>query len=156
MTQGKSGLGDLAFRAEGGDAGAQYRLGVIFLLGEAAEQDTEAAYRWLVRAAVAGNEGARALVEKLIAGNLVSFEGKENPKADRSSRVKTVSSLLGKWATHCRRAPGRIMRFAYVWSRMAWNRDLGRRFPGTPFQAEVDPLQAAAHGDQAVQFQQPS
>ena len=156
MTQGKSGLGDLAFRAEGGDAGAQYRLGVIFLLGEAAEQDTEAAYRWLVRAADSGNEGARALVEKLIAGKLVSFAEEKERGASRSSGVKAVLSILGKGFAICRRTIGHVLRLLGARSWMAWNRDLRRRFSGTRFQPEVEPLQAAAHGNQAAQVQHPS
>jgi TPR repeat protein len=156
MTQGKSSLGDLAFRAEGGDAGAQYRLGVIFLLGEVAEQDTEAAYRWLVRAAVSGNESAGALVEKLVAGNLVSFAETKNPGAGNARGGQTVQIILRDGLVFCHRAMGCILRHAYAWTRMVWSRDFRRGFFGTRFQAKAEPLPAAAHGDQAVPFQHPS
>jgi hypothetical protein len=56
---------ELAFHAENGDPGAQYRLGVLFMLGEQVEQDPEAAYQWLTRAAAAQHSGAQSLVEKL-------------------------------------------------------------------------------------------
>jgi TPR repeat protein len=65
MVQAETDLGDLAFQAEGGDAGAQYRLGVVFLLGDSVEQDLEAANRWLTRAAARQYPGALALVQIL-------------------------------------------------------------------------------------------
>jgi hypothetical protein len=65
MMQAETDLGGLAFEAEGGDAGAQYRLGLLFLLGDLVEQDLEAANRWLTRAAVRQYPGAVSLAEKL-------------------------------------------------------------------------------------------
>jgi TPR repeat protein len=58
---------ELAFRAESGDAGAQFQLGMLFLLGEGVEQDLGAAYRWFARAAEANHPGARILVQRLAA-----------------------------------------------------------------------------------------
>jgi len=156
MTQGKSSLGDLAFRAEGGDVGAQYRLGVIFLLGELAEKDTEAAYKWLVRAAVAGNEGAGVLVEKLVAGNLVLFAEKSSPGAGGLSGGRTAPSLLRKGVSLCGRVLGRILRRFFEWARTVWNRDFATRISATRLQPEVEPEQVIEHGNQAVQFQHPS
>lgn len=63
MTKLQINLGELAFQAEGGDKSAQYRLGILFLLGESMEQDLDAAYRWLAKAGQY-NE-AHLLVEKL-------------------------------------------------------------------------------------------
>jgi TPR repeat protein len=63
--QAEHTLSDLAFRAEGGDVSAQYRLGVLFLLGEVVEQDLHAAHRWLIRAADQQYPGALLLAEKL-------------------------------------------------------------------------------------------
>jgi TPR repeat protein len=65
MVQAETDLGKLAFQAEGGNAGAQYRLGVLFLLGDSVEQDLEAANRWLTRAAARQYPGALSLAEKL-------------------------------------------------------------------------------------------
>jgi hypothetical protein len=55
----------LALQAEAGDASAQYRLGVLFLLGSVINQDTEAACRWLLAAAAGNRRDAQALVERL-------------------------------------------------------------------------------------------
>lgn len=156
MTQPKPSLGDLAFRAEGGDVSAQYRLGVAFLLGELAEQDTDAAYRWLVRAAVGGNEGARALVERLIAGNLVSLEENNYSNTGSPVRGKQLSTVLRRAFGLCSRATRRILWPAYARIRMGLNRASRARFAGTRLQPEAEPLQAAPRGDQAVQFQHPS
>jgi TPR repeat protein len=65
MKQAEPNLGDLAFHAASGNAEAQYSLGVRFLLGESVEQDLEAAYQWLTRAAVADYQDAQALAEEL-------------------------------------------------------------------------------------------
>jgi hypothetical protein len=73
MTQVQVSLNDLAFRAEGGDPGAQYSLGVLFLLGEGLEQDLEASYRWLARAACGQHPGAQSLVGKLAPDRFVAL-----------------------------------------------------------------------------------
>ncbi len=65
MKQTEINLGELAFQAEGGDPDAQYRMGVLFVLGESVEQDLNAAYRWIAKAAASQHSGARALLEKL-------------------------------------------------------------------------------------------
>lgn len=78
--QVETSLGGLAFQAEGGDAGAQYRLGVLFLLGESVDQDLEAAYQWLSRAAAGQYPGALLLAEKLAARSRSEFEPKLEPK----------------------------------------------------------------------------
>lgn len=64
MTKLQINLGELAFQAEGGDKSAQYRLGVLFLLGESVEQDPDAACRWLEKAGQ--YNGAHLLVEQLV------------------------------------------------------------------------------------------
>jgi len=56
-------LSDLAFQAEGGDLSAQYRLGILFLLGESVEQDLDAAHSWLKRAG--RYRGADLMIEKI-------------------------------------------------------------------------------------------
>jgi TPR repeat protein len=56
-------LSYLAFQAEGGDPSAQYRLGILFLLGESVEQDLDAAHSWLKRAG--RYRGADLLIEKI-------------------------------------------------------------------------------------------
>lgn len=81
MVQAETDLGDLAFQAEGGDAGAQYRLGVLFLLGDSVEQDLEAANRWLTRAAARHYPGALSLAEKL--ATLSQLEAEREKKSIR-------------------------------------------------------------------------
>jgi TPR repeat protein len=58
-------IAELASHAERGDCDAQYRLGVLFLSGQRAEQDLTAAHRWLHAAAVSGHAGAKALADKI-------------------------------------------------------------------------------------------
>ena len=65
MTQHGTSPCDLAFQAEGGDPEAQYQLGVLFLLGDQVEQDPEAAYRWLARAASLQHVPAQSLAGKV-------------------------------------------------------------------------------------------
>jgi TPR repeat protein len=72
MTQVQTSLNDLASRAEGGDPGAQYSLGVLFLLGEALEQDLDASYQWLARAACGQHAEAQLLVDKLAPRHFVA------------------------------------------------------------------------------------
>jgi TPR repeat protein len=79
MRQAESTLGELAFQAEGGDAGAQYRLGVLFLLGESVEQDIEAASRWVTRAAASQYPGALALAGKLADRHRHETRRQKNP-----------------------------------------------------------------------------
>ena len=56
---------DLAFQAQGGDPGAQYQLGVLFLLGDQVEQDPDAAYQWLAKAASVQHAGAQSLIDSV-------------------------------------------------------------------------------------------
>jgi TPR repeat protein len=51
-------LTELAYQAESGDAQAQYRMGVLFLVGERVEQDLGAAGRWFHASALNGNNAA--------------------------------------------------------------------------------------------------
>src|SRR5258708_40243406 len=81
MVEAETDLGNLAFQAEGGDAGAQYRLGGLFLLGDSVEQDLEAANRWLTRAAARQYPGALSLAEKL--ATLSQVEAQREKKSIR-------------------------------------------------------------------------
>jgi len=65
MKQVDINLGELAFQAEAGNPDAQYRMGVLFLLGESVEQDLNAAYLWMARAAAAQHQSALSLMNKL-------------------------------------------------------------------------------------------
>jgi hypothetical protein len=65
MTPVQANLNDLALRAECGDPEAQYSMGVHCLLGEVLQQDLEASYQWLVRAACGEHPAAQSLVGKL-------------------------------------------------------------------------------------------
>jgi TPR repeat protein len=75
MTEVQENLNDLTSRAECGDPGAQYSLGVLFLLGEILEQDLEAAYQWLARAACRQHPQAQSLVGKLAPNQFVTLSG---------------------------------------------------------------------------------
>jgi hypothetical protein len=65
MTPVQASLNDLALRAECGDPEAQYSMGVHCLLGEVLQQDLQAAYQWLARAACGEHPAAQSLVGKL-------------------------------------------------------------------------------------------
>ena len=58
-------LTELAFQAESGDAQAQYRMGVLFLLGERVQQDLGAAARWFRTSAGSGNSAAEDVARVL-------------------------------------------------------------------------------------------
>ncbi len=66
-------IAELAFRAEDGDRDAQYRLGVLFVSGQRAEQDLSSANRWLQAAALSGHAGAKALEDKISRVGRASF-----------------------------------------------------------------------------------
>lgn len=83
----KTSLGDLAFQAEKGNAAAQYCLGVLFLLGDSFEQNPEAAYKWLAKAAAAQFPDAQLLVDRLS-----PFCASSTPKAGWLERVKRMRS----------------------------------------------------------------
>jgi TPR repeat protein len=65
MTPVQASLNDLVLRAECGDPEAQYSMGVHCLLGEVLQQDLEASYHWLARAACGEHPAAQSLVGKL-------------------------------------------------------------------------------------------
>jgi TPR repeat protein len=81
---------DLAFQAEGGAPEAQYQLGVLFLLGDQVEQDPDAAYRWLAKAASAQHAGAQSLAGK-VAPWRASVAGSEGSREWKN--LKTISPL---------------------------------------------------------------
>jgi TPR repeat protein len=62
-------LTELAYRAESGDAQAQYRLGILFLVGERVEQDLGAAGRWFHASAANGNNVAEKMNQLLTAAS---------------------------------------------------------------------------------------
>jgi len=66
MRQVDQSLAELAFQADSGDAEAQYRMGLIFLLGESVEQDADAALKWIARAASGQHSEAKSLAAKLV------------------------------------------------------------------------------------------
>jgi TPR repeat protein len=81
----------LAFQAQAGDAGAQFRLGVQFLLGDPGEQDLVAAYRWLALAASNCHSGAQRL--------LVHLEYFRPAPSSESlwHRIRRVLSVRASW-----------------------------------------------------------
>lgn len=89
--QAETDLGNLAFQAEGGDACAQYRLGVLFLLGDSVEQDLEAANRWLTRAAARQYPGALSLAEKL-----ATWSQLESEREKKSIRILALAWMKSR------------------------------------------------------------
>jgi hypothetical protein len=92
---------DLAFQAEGGNPEAQYQLGVLFLLGDQVEQDPDAAYRWLAKAASLQHAGAQSLASKvapwraLVAGS----EGSRQTREEKDLKTISPLTLFGKLRT---------------------------------------------------------
>jgi len=89
MATSRTSLGELAFQAERGDAEAQYCLGVLFLLGDSVEQNPEAAYKWLAKAAAAQSSEAQSLVDRL-----TPFGASSRPKTGWPQNVKRVWNKL--------------------------------------------------------------
>jgi hypothetical protein len=121
MMQAETTLADLAFQAEGGDAGAQYRLGVLFLLGESVEQDLQGAHRWLTRAAERQYPGALALTEKLAhCGQLESERAKRSNRFAGLARARVRSGSTAA-LRFCRDSVQSIrVSFERVLSRRVW------------------------------------
>jgi TPR repeat protein len=124
MKQTETSLGELAFQAEAGDTGAQYRIAVLFLLGEAVEQDLNAAYLWMKRAASGQHHGAQLLIESLASCRTLPKPAKNTAllpmHAERVAPVlaaTTASSL-------------RTIQSAVRWSMMRLSESLALR-PGT-------------------------
>jgi len=91
---------ELAFRAESGDRGAQFQLGMLFLLGEKVEQDPSAAHRWITRAAEANHPGAL-----LVAQRLAAVESKESPGRSGLRGIQSrARQACERWAAFIRRA----------------------------------------------------
>jgi hypothetical protein len=92
---------DLAFQAEGGDPEAQYQLGVLFLLGDQVEQDPDAAYRWLAKAASLEHAGAQSLAGKVAPWRASVARSEGFRHAREWKKLKTISplTLFGKLRT---------------------------------------------------------
>ena len=93
MTQHGTSPCDLAFQAEGGDPEAQYQLGVLFLLGDQVEQDPDAAYRWLARAASLQHAGAQSLAGKVAQWRYSRTPSESSRRTHEWKILKTISPL---------------------------------------------------------------
>lgn len=147
MKQTETSLGELAFQAEAGDPCAQYRIAVLFLLGESVEQDLNAAYLWMGRAASGQHHGAQMLIESLASCCTLSKSTKNADQLpmhrERLTRVlatTTVSSLrkvqsAGQWA---------IIRL----------RETLARTPGTrmPFRRRGETIDSPAHHSEGFEI----
>lgn len=89
----ETNFGDLAFQAEGGSAEAQYRMGIWFLLGEPVEQDLEASFQWLAKAAAGDHPDAQSLVKELARCRPMM------PQEDKSSWSQLSGPRLAKAAS---------------------------------------------------------
>src|SRR6202034_2195893 len=94
MTQHGTSPCDLAFQAEGGDPEAQYQLGVLFLLGDQVEQDPDAAYRWLARAASLQHAGAQSLAGKVAQWRTSRAPSESSRRWHARKIFKTISPLM--------------------------------------------------------------
>lgn len=93
-------LETLTVEAEAGNAEAQYRLGVLLILGTSGEQNRDAAQRWLIRASANGYPGARELAIKLT--RLVELDEmllrkRETRIAHLQDKMVTVGTNLQRW-----------------------------------------------------------
>jgi TPR repeat protein len=121
MKQTEISLGELAFQAEAGDPSAQYRIAVLFLLGEYVEQDLNAAYLWMGRAASGQHHGAQLLIESLASCRTLS---KSNQKGDRfPMRLERVTRVLGATAISTLRK----VQSAVQWTIVSLNDSLARK-----------------------------
>jgi TPR repeat protein len=92
---------DLAFQAEGGDPEAQYQLGVLFLLGDQVEQDPDAAYRWLAKAASSQHRGAQSLAAKVAPwrASVAPSEGSRHTREGKNLNTLSPLTLFRKLRT---------------------------------------------------------
>ncbi|MBB6143613.1 TPR repeat protein [Silvibacterium bohemicum] len=124
--QAETNLGDLAFQAEGGDASAQYRLGVLFLLGESVEQDLQAGHRWLTKAAENQYPGAVLLTKKLANCDHIESASEERSISARITAREWMKSSSSVALAFYRRTLASIGRSAQqildarVWKIRGW------------------------------------
>jgi TPR repeat protein len=151
MVQAETDLGNLAFQAEGGDAGAQYRLGVLFLLGDSVEQDLEAANRWLTRAAARQYPGALSLAEKLATWSQLESEREK----------KSIRILARAWMKSRSSAAFRFYRNAIrsnctsplrVWTGRVWKIQAQNLIATVCFQPQVEASELPTRRRERFQF----
>jgi hypothetical protein len=162
MMQVETSLGGLAFQAEGGDAGAQYRLGVLFLLGEAVDQDLEAAYQWLSRAAAGQYPGAALLAEKLAARRRSELEPKlERRKSPIRFPAETrgwfqstsaAAATLGRNAARSIAAMSMRLSFLSTWKRSMRETSVENLIAKVRFQFRSQPLDLPGRRREGFQF----
>lgn len=151
--QAESTLGELAFHAEGGDAGAQYRLGVLFLLGQSVEQDLEAAHRWLTRAAASQYSGALPLTEKLAVWRRLEAERHEKSirfpvrTRDWVTSAFVSASRLYREATQSNRAW-----LLQAWTDRAWKIQARNLVSKVRFQFQAEAPEFPARRREGFQF----
>jgi TPR repeat protein len=114
MRQVDNSLSELAFRADAGDGDAQYRMATLFLLGEEVEQDLNASYLWMARAAAGQHPGAQGLLEKLaLCRNVPGRDDKRVPlsKSFAATRL-SIATALQSAAASCIALVGTIVRLS--------------------------------------------
>jgi TPR repeat protein len=151
--QAESTLGELAFHAEGGDAGAQYRLGVLFLLGQSVEQDLEAAHRWLTRAAANQYPGAFALTEKLAVWRRLEAERQERslsfPVRARDWMMSVFVSALRLYREEIQSSS---MWLLQAWTDRAWKSQAKNLVSKVRFQFQAEAPEFPARRREGFQF----
>lgn len=160
--QVEASLGGLAFQAEGGDAGAQYRLGVLFLLGESVDQDPEAAYQWLSRAAAGQYPGASLLLEKLAARRRSELEpelepGKKSIRFPAETRSwfhppLTAASTVYRTAAGSIAALTMRLSFLRTWKGVMLKASVANLIARVRFQFRPQPMELPARRREGFQF----
>jgi TPR repeat protein len=122
MTPVQASLNDLALRAESGDPEAQYSLGVHYLLGERLQQDLDASYQWLARAACGEHPAAQSLVGSLAPNAfLLPSRGRATWTSIRANWASIYDRLIRRLRRVARltsRPDGRVLSSAPSWDKM--------------------------------------
>lgn len=142
---------DLVFTAEAGDPEAQYQVGVLFLLGDHVEQDSEAAYRWLAASAAAQHAGAQSLVGYVAQWREAAAPEQKPWYCSRLAGLKTTS--LPAFATKLRGRTASSLKRATWILRSIW---IGRLAGGIPISRTVHDSPSPMRRGKAVQSLHPS
>jgi TPR repeat protein len=127
MRQIETSQCDLMLTAEAGDPEAQYQLGVVFLVGDQVEQDSEAAFRWLAKAAAAQHASARSLVDHVAEWREAAAPAEKTWYSRKLEVLQTISPPA--FATKLRSKTASSLRHAAWIFRSFWTRRLAVRIP---------------------------
>lgn len=132
MKQVDKSVAELAFQADSGDAEAQYCMGLIFLLGESVDQDLDAAYKWMARAASGQHAGAKSLAAKLLLTR--SPIGGDEPASRPGQIIEKAASLSTAFLLSTKTAVIAALRKTLLWC----ERQAGRLAAKVHFEARAE------------------